>query len=87
MRTPLISQSGSEGGSAYGSIASPPRVEVAEKRAGKKKGGKGKGKGGNINVKAAFIHVVGDFCQSVGVLVAALIIFFKVGCSCCLWWW
>ncbi|XP_076358032.1 proton-coupled zinc antiporter SLC30A2-like [Tachypleus tridentatus] len=35
-----------------------------------------KGKG-NINVRAAFIHVLGDFFQSVGVLVAALIIYFK----------
>ena len=33
---------------------------------------------GNINVRAAFIHVVGDFLQSLGVLVAALIIYFKV---------
>ena len=32
----------------------------------------------NINVRAAFIHVVGDIIQSVGVLVAALIIKFKV---------
>lgn len=31
----------------------------------------------NINVRAAFIHVVGDFVQSLGVLVAALIIYFK----------
>merc|ERR1719219_1648721 len=31
----------------------------------------------NINVKAAFIHVVGDFLQSLGVLVAAIIIYFK----------
>ena len=31
----------------------------------------------NINVKAAFIHVIGDFVQSLGVLTAALIIFFK----------
>lgn len=31
----------------------------------------------NINVRAAFIHVVGDFIQSVGVLVAALVIYFK----------
>lgn len=29
---------------------------------------------GNINVRAAVIHVLGDFIQSVGVLVAALII-------------
>lgn len=35
-----------------------------------------KGKG-NINVRAAFIHVVGDFIQSVGVVVAAIIIYFR----------
>ena len=32
----------------------------------------------NINVRAAFIHVIGDFIQSIGVLIAALIIYFKV---------
>lgn len=32
---------------------------------------------GNINVRAAFIHVLGDFIQSVGVLIASLIIYFK----------
>lgn len=32
---------------------------------------------GNINVRAALIHVIGDFLQSLGVFVAALIIFFK----------
>jgi len=31
----------------------------------------------NINVKAAFIHVIGDFLQSVGVFTAALVIYFK----------
>ncbi|CAH2050919.1 unnamed protein product, partial [Iphiclides podalirius] len=31
----------------------------------------------NINVRAAFIHVLGDFLQSFGVLVAALVIYFK----------
>merc|ERR1712227_712484 len=31
----------------------------------------------NINVRAAFIHVVGDFIQSIGVFIAALIIYFK----------
>lgn len=31
----------------------------------------------NINVRAAFIHVIGDFIQSFGVLVAALIIYYK----------
>lgn len=32
---------------------------------------------GNINVRAALIHVIGDFLQSLGVFVAALIIYFK----------
>jgi len=32
----------------------------------------------NINVRAAIIHVIGDFVQSVGVLVAAIVIHFKV---------
>ena len=31
----------------------------------------------NINVKAAFIHVIGDFVQSLGVFSAALIMYFK----------
>lgn len=31
----------------------------------------------NLNVRAAFIHVVGDFIQSLGVLIAATIIYFK----------
>merc|ERR1712129_285268 len=31
----------------------------------------------NINLRAAAIHVIGDFIQSVGVLIAALIIYFK----------
>jgi zinc transporter 2 len=32
----------------------------------------------NINVRAAFIHVLGDMIQSVGVLIAALIILWNV---------
>jgi zinc transporter 2 len=32
----------------------------------------------NINVRAAIIHVIGDFVQSVGVLCAAILIYFKV---------
>lgn len=32
----------------------------------------------NASVRAAFIHVVGDLLQSVGVLIASYIIFFKV---------
>ncbi|XP_032669902.1 zinc transporter 2-like isoform X2 [Odontomachus brunneus] len=31
----------------------------------------------NINVRAAFIHVLGDFIQSIGVFIAALVIYFK----------
>jgi zinc transporter 2 len=31
----------------------------------------------NINVRAAFIHVVGDFLQSFGVFVAAVVIYYK----------
>jgi zinc transporter 2 len=34
--------------------------------------------GKNINVRAAMIHVIGDFVQSVGVLCAAILIHFKV---------
>lgn len=33
----------------------------------------------NVNVRAAFIHVLGDLVQSIGVTVAAMIIYFKVG--------
>ena len=32
----------------------------------------------NINVRAAFIHVIGDLIQSVGVVIAGYIIKFKV---------
>lgn len=32
----------------------------------------------NINVKAALIHVIGDFVQSCGVLIAAIVIYFRV---------
>lgn len=39
---------------------------------------KGENSKRNINVRAAFIHVLGDFIQSVGVFVAALVIYFKV---------
>ena len=31
-----------------------------------------------MNVRAAFIHVLGDFLQSIGVFIAALLIWFKV---------
>lgn len=32
----------------------------------------------NINIRAAAIHIIGDFIQSVGVLIAAIIIYCKV---------
>lgn len=32
----------------------------------------------NINVQAAFLHVLGDFIQSIGVIIAAVIIKFYV---------
>jgi len=32
---------------------------------------------GNVNVRAAFIHVIGDLLQSIGVLIAAFIIYYK----------
>ena len=35
----------------------------------------------NINVRAAFIHIIGDLIQSIGVFIAALIIKFKVSTS------
>jgi len=31
----------------------------------------------NLNVRAAFIHVVSDFVQSCGVFIASMVIFFK----------
>uniref|UniRef100_A0A1A9WZH2 Uncharacterized protein n=1 Tax=Glossina brevipalpis TaxID=37001 RepID=A0A1A9WZH2_9MUSC len=40
-------------------------------------GGGGGGHGVNINVRAAFIHVLGDMLNSMGVFVAALIIYFR----------
>lgn len=35
----------------------------------------------NINVQAAIIHVIGDFVQSVGVLIAAILIKIKPECK------
>lgn len=37
----------------------------------------------NVNVRAAFIHVLGDLLQSVGVLIASFIIFYKVSYQVC----
>jgi len=33
----------------------------------------------NINVRAAFIHAIADLIQSIGVVIAGYIIWFKVG--------
>lgn len=40
-----------------------------------------KAESSNINLRAAAIHVIGDFIQSVGVLIASIIIYFKVSIS------
>ena len=72
-RSRLLNQSA---GGGYGSLAVKGDRPTAEAALARKK--KAKHKSSNINVKAAFVHVVGDFCQSVGVLVAAIIIYFKV---------
>ena len=54
----------------------------------RQEGEEGEGRGGvnnkkgvhnkNINVHAAFIHVVGDLIQSIGIVIAGYIIWFKV---------
>jgi zinc transporter 2 len=31
----------------------------------------------NMNIRAAFVHILGDIVQSIGVIIAAIIIFFK----------
>ncbi len=36
------------------------------------------GNHGNASVRAAFIHVLGDLLQSFGVMVAAIVIYFRV---------
>ena len=43
-----------------------------------RKSGKGERKKTNINLQAATIHVVGDLLQTVGVIVAGYIIWFRV---------
>ena len=51
-------------GEDHGHAHSPEDAEEAQRKQ-------------NINVRAAFIHVLGDFLQSLGVFVAALIIYFR----------
>lgn len=72
-RSPLIhSRGGEETRGQYGSLSGSAGSKQ-DSASGKKE----KHASSNLNVRAAFIHVLGDFCQSVGVLVAALIIYFK----------
>ena len=40
----------------------------------------------SINVKAAMIHVIGDLLQSIGLLVAVAIIWFRVSNSWYMYW-
>lgn len=61
------SRSPSDGLSRSGKRSLSSSVEVSRVKA----------KPGNINVKAAYIHVLGDLVQSLGILVSALIIWFK----------
>ncbi|KAI6218853.1 Zinc transporter 2 [Aphelenchoides fujianensis] len=62
----------SSGGHSHGASHTPPAVLSA---AIEEEGGpQGTRQDVNINVRAAFIHVLGDMIQSVGVLIAALVI-------------
>ncbi|XP_025089495.1 zinc transporter 2-like isoform X2 [Pomacea canaliculata] len=71
--SPLLpSENGGTSVSQYGSMRSTDGVQDQASTIQKSKK-----KASNINVQAAFIHVIGDLCQSVGVLVAAFIIYFK----------
>ncbi|KAK9534045.1 hypothetical protein VZT92_009120 [Zoarces viviparus] len=63
-----------QSGASHGHSHAPP---TSRPQAHKRRGGSGHHHGhGNASVKAAFVHVVGDLVQSVGVLVAATIIHF-----------
>ena len=54
----------------------PEEIETGE---GIKKEGKGRHMSSkSINVKAAMIHAIGDLLQSIGVVIAGFIIWFKV---------
>ena len=35
----------------------------------------------NVNIRAAIIHIIGDIIQSIGVVIAALIIYFYPECN------
>ncbi|CAI7999527.1 Zinc transporter 2 [Geodia barretti] len=71
------------GGGGHGHERGRREVEEGEERGRGREGGSGrtaKKKGlhnKNINVHAAFIHVVGDLIQSIGIVIAGYIIWFK----------
>ena len=60
----------------------PDRVQAGRARDGSEKQQqrrrRKKVSGANINVQAAFIHVIGDLIQSIGVVIAGYIIYFTV---------
>ncbi|XP_069107106.1 proton-coupled zinc antiporter SLC30A2-like [Argopecten irradians] len=64
----LVNSASEAGVSHYGSVSESDSEH---------KGTPKKHSSNNINVRAAFIHVLGDLLQSIGVLVAAVIIYFK----------
>ena len=57
---------------AINAESSPPTVVCAPSTEPKKKKQK------NINIRAAIIHVIGDLIQSIGVLIAAYVIKYRV---------
>lgn len=69
-----------DGGATNGSgivLKQPEEYRLSGIRKNRKeKTVRGRGRS-NINVRAAFIHVIGDFLQSLGVLIAALVIHFE----------
>ncbi|KAE9547528.1 hypothetical protein FO519_009261 [Halicephalobus sp. NKZ332] len=50
--------------------------QTGDSHSGHSDHGHGHGHGTNINIRAAFVHVIGDLVQSIGVLLAAVIIKF-----------
>jgi Co/Zn/Cd efflux system component len=72
---PQLLQSHSSNSDRYGAVMETEREATIAKISAPKR---------NINIQAATIHVLGDFIQSVGVLVAAIIIKVKVGHVSCI---
>ena len=68
------SHGGSKGDKGHGDVKKGG--EKPKKQTGPKNDSKNEDKE-NINVKAALIHVIGDFLSSLGVFIAALVIYFK----------